>query len=318
MILACLLLAACEPRLPKDYNGWWTGRSDTGNAITFQVHDGVVQNLRIGMGNLRCGSLTWSGTARVREQTLNIDVHENKQLEGAKSLKLSGRFHSNHDATGTLSAVAIGGVTNPGCSGMAVGKWIAYRDAWHSAQTKLNEEINDAIQWGDDARALKLISRTEDVNVSPSPPMDNAIARGNLTIVRALLRAGALPLGNTWANPPIRQAALAGHVEIVRELLQASEDQRAKDDALLAACKAGHLQIVRILLDARADVNVRSTTYESTSATTPLILATQGGHNAVVAYLLSRGADATVKDDDGHSAIDYAKDIRMRSVLGAR
>jgi hypothetical protein len=135
IVLACLLLG-CEPPLPKDYNGWWTGQSETGNAITFQIHDGVVKDLKIGMGNMRCGgSLTWSGTARVRKQQLNIDVSESRQLEGANSLVLSGTFHSDHDVSGTVSAAAIGGVTNPLCSGMATGKWSAVRDAWRSAQT---------------------------------------------------------------------------------------------------------------------------------------------------------------------------------------
>ncbi|HJQ35671.1 MAG TPA: hypothetical protein VKB93_00900 [Thermoanaerobaculia bacterium] len=135
--LACLLLAACEPPLPKDYNGWWSGQSDTGNAITFQIHDGVVQDLRIGLGNTPCGgSLTWSGKTRVRKQQLNIDAGENKQLEGAKSLVMTGAFHSDHDVTGTVSAVAFGGVTNPLCSGMVEGKWTAARDAWRAAQPR--------------------------------------------------------------------------------------------------------------------------------------------------------------------------------------
>ena len=128
--LACLLLLGCEPPLPKEYNGWWTGQSESGNRITFQIHDGVVQDLRIDMGGGCGGSLTWSGTARVRKQQLNIDVGENRKLEGAKSLQLTGTFRSDHEVSGTVSAVSLGSVTNPLCSGMVTGTWSGVRDAW--------------------------------------------------------------------------------------------------------------------------------------------------------------------------------------------
>lgn len=132
--LASLLLAACGPALPKDYNGWWTGQSEGGNAITFQVVDGAVQDLKIGMGNMRCsGSLTWSGSQRVRKQQLQIDVSESKQLEGAGSLFLSGTFLSDHAVRGEVRAMMTGDVTNPACAGMAEGKWSAVRDAWRAA-----------------------------------------------------------------------------------------------------------------------------------------------------------------------------------------
>ncbi len=47
----------------------------------------------------------------------------------------------------------------------------------------------------------------------------------------------------------------------------------------------------RLPVEARADVNARSTTYDSTTATTPLIMATQGGHANVVEYLSADGAE---------------------------
>lgn len=97
-----------------------------------------------------------------------------------------------------------------------------------------------------------------------------ACFKGNMAAVEALLTRGASVTHSGWT--PLHYAAANGSNEIV------------------------HLLLARAApLDARSPNN-----------TTPMMMAAWGGHIMTVKLLLDQGADATLKNDQGMSAIDFA------------
>ncbi len=72
--------------------------------------------------------------------------------------------------------------------------------------------------------------------------------------------------------------------------------------ALHYAAAVGNNEIVQLLLDHYAYIDA-----ESPNKTTPLMMAARGGHILTVKLLLDEGADATLKNEQGMTALDFAK-----------
>lgn len=71
--------------------------------------------------------------------------------------------------------------------------------------------------------------------------------------------------------------------------------------ALHYGAASGNNDIVRMLLDRSAYIDA-----ESPNGTTPIMMAARGGHILTVKLLLDEGADASLKNELGMSAIDFA------------
>ena len=80
--------------------------------------------------------------------------------------------------------------------------------------------------------------------------------------------------------------------------------------ALHYAAAAGASDIVKLLLDASAYIDA-----ESPNLTTPLMMAARGGHILTVKLLLDEGADLTLKNDQGLSALDLAKKFNHTAIV---
>mmetsp|Transcript_12255 Transcript_12255/g.17096 ORF Transcript_12255/g.17096 Transcript_12255/m.17096 type:complete len:903 (+) Transcript_12255:62-2770(+) len=142
---------------------------------------------------------------------------------------------------------------------------------------------------------------------------------------------------------PLIAAASEGHLEAVKLLIEAKAEVNAKDkdstNAIMAACARGHLEAVEALLAAGADVNNQNadghtalmfayngknqveTLWERYSqyltegdkeeegtedgGTLQVIQDAMKNHSALVQLLLKSGADATLKDKEGHVAADF-------------
>lgn len=72
--------------------------------------------------------------------------------------------------------------------------------------------------------------------------------------------------------------------------------------ALHYAASVGDNAIVQMLLDKSAYIDA-----ESPNRTTPIMMAARSGHILTVKLLLDEGADATLKNQQGLSAIDFAR-----------
>ena len=79
---------------------------------------------------------------------------------------------------------------------------------------------------------------------------------------------------------------------------------------LMNAVLRGDSREVKTLLAKRAFVNAK----DEYSGRTPLIMATVNGHIEIVRTLLDRGADVSVKDADGWTAVMFAQEYRHAEI----
>lgn len=134
-----------------------------------------------------------------------------------------------------------------------------------------------------------------------STPLLNAIAIGNLELVRFLIEQGADPNapvddGYTCLLTAVESDA-ADSTLVVAELIQAGADIHATGTngwtPLHMAAARGYAEKARLLIGAGAEVNRRT---EIDASETPLMEAASMGHPEVVRLLLEHGADPTMRD----------------------
>ena len=74
-------------------------------------------------------------------------------------------------------------------------------------------------------------------------------------------------------------------------------------------------RIAKLLLDGKYEGKGAKTKLQSISGDTPLMVACGNGHEAVARLLLERGADATLRDMDGHTALFTARAYERASIV---
>lgn len=98
-------------------------------------------------------------------------------------------------------------------------------------------------------------------------------------------------------------AAYKGRYDAAKALLdKGAEPNQTGWAALHYAAAAGNNQIVQLLLDHSAYIDA-----ESPNQTTPIMMAARGGHILTVKLLLDEGADLTLKNGAGMTALDFAR-----------
>lgn len=97
-------------------------------------------------------------------------------------------------------------------------------------------------------------------------------------------------------------AALKGHLSLVQKLVENDADVNKTDWAPLHyAASGGHVPVIMYLLDHSAYIDA-----ESPNGTTPLMMAAMYGSPEAVKALIQSGADPTLKNQLGLSALDFA------------
>lgn len=98
-------------------------------------------------------------------------------------------------------------------------------------------------------------------------------------------------------------AAYKGKYDAVKALLdKGAEPNQTGWAALHYAAAVGNNPIVQLLLDHSAYIDA-----ESPNQTTPIMMAARGGHILTVKLLLDEGADLTLKNGAGMTALDFAR-----------
>lgn len=158
----------------------------------------------------------------------------------------------------------------------------------------------------------KLLAGGADANVLDrgydSTALAQAVANGNLEMVKRLLDAGAeIDAENKAGRTALMMIDGDATVDLVRALLDAGAVVKLKDDngdaALAFAALSCGPEIIRALLDAGAKIDARND-----EGRTALMLASEANALEGVRALSAAGADVNLKDDEGETALDLAKE----------
>jgi uncharacterized protein len=110
----------------------------------------------------------------------------------------------------------------------------------------------------------------------------------------------ALMIACYMANKPAVEALLAKGAQV----------NKTGWTPLHYAAASGNNEIVQLLLDKSAYIDA-----ESPNKTTPIMMAARGGHIMTVKLLLDEGADATLKNERGMTAIDFARAHNQKDIV---
>lgn len=153
----------------------------------------------------------------------------------------------------------------------------------------------------------ELLSRGFDPDtVDPEgvPGLYLALRDGSLKVARVLIDwpKTNIEIRTAHDESPLMMAALKGHLELAKRLIERGADvNKTGWTPLHYAATHGHLAIMELLLEQHAYIDA-----ESPNGTTPLMMAAHYGTPAAVKLLLEAGADATLKNQLGLSAFDFA------------
>lgn len=143
-----------------------------------------------------------------------------------------------------------------------------------------------------------------------------AAAEGRLDAVRRAVEQGiAVDAREDNGNTALMLAAFEGREAVVQYLLEQGADvnaaNRGGQTALMAAASGPSPGTVKLLLEKGANVNAR----ENTELFTALMFAAAEGQLDNVRVLLRFGADKTLKDVDGETATDFARQNEHAEVV---
>lgn len=132
-----------------------------------------------------------------------------------------------------------------------------------------------------------------------------ALRDGSLQVVDVLLDQPATKVEVRTAldESPLMLAALKGHMAICQKLIARDADVNKPGwTPLHYAATGGHIPVMRLLLENHAYIDAASP-----NGSTPLMMAAKYGSASAVQLLLEAGADPSLKNGIGLSAIDFAR-----------
>jgi ankyrin repeat protein len=174
-----------------------------------------------------------------------------------------------------------------------------------------------AVQLDDPAVVTALLRRGLDPNMIEAVRGDTgmilALREGSMNVFGVLLSAAGINIEAQARNgdTALMVAAYKRNKPAVEALLaKDAEVNKPGWTALHYAAAIGDNEIVQLLLDKSAYIDA-----ESPNKTTPIMMAARGGHIRTVKLLLDEGADATLKNDQGLTAIDFARKYDFHDIV---
>jgi ankyrin repeat protein len=170
------------------------------------------------------------------------------------------------------------------------------------------EDFFTAVLRDDADTVRRLLQRGFDPN-TPNPEGETAlliaIREGSRQVVELLLDVPGVDVErrNRHDESPLMLAAIKGERAWVQRLIARDADVNKPGwTPLHYAASRGHVEIMQMLLDEHAYIDAASP-----NGTTPLMMAARYGTPAAVKLLLEEGADPSLKNDLGLTAIDFAQ-----------
>ncbi len=146
------------------------------------------------------------------------------------------------------------------------------------------------------------------------------------SVVKALIEAGAnIHIQDNMRDNPFLYAGAEGLLEILRLTIAAGADtklvNRYGGSALIPACHHGYPDCVLELLTT-TDVDINHVNNLGWTALIEVVILSDGGpvHQRIVQILVDHGADLSIGDKEGVTAIDHARSRaynEMVRILGA-
>jgi hypothetical protein len=166
----------------------------------------------------------------------------------------------------------------------------------------------------------KLLDDGADINMTlQRTALHAAAANGNLEIVELLIERGAdVNLQDIHGRVAMFVALAEHQPEVARHLAEAETNPhvRTTDSStlLMAAARAEDRELVQWALDHGTDVNAFRPGKNNATA---LIIAARKGNSEIVKLLLAGGADPSVVNEKGQTALDVAKGENVKGLLRA-
>jgi ankyrin repeat protein len=176
-----------------------------------------------------------------------------------------------------------------------------------NAQSGSYEDFFKAVQFDNVRTVQTLLQRGFDPNtVNPEgvPALMLAVREPSLKVAELLASwpQTKTEVRNANDESPLMFAALKGYLPLVKKLVANDADVNKPGwTALHYAATGGHVPIVEFLLDESAYIDA-----ESPNGTTPLMMAAMYGSPEAVKFLIQAGADLTLKNQLGMTALDFA------------
>lgn len=152
-------------------------------------------------------------------------------------------------------------------------------------------------------------------------PLMLASSLGHTDIVRTLIKNGAdIKLKDNEQQTPLFWASSHGQYEVAEYLLNAGAGfsivNKNGDTPFTASFSAeinedDFMSVIRVFLNKGADINER----RKSDGTTLLMMVAEIGNADIVSALMDAGADFRIKDNNGLTALDYAKRARRQETV---
>jgi uncharacterized protein len=166
----------------------------------------------------------------------------------------------------------------------------------------------------DDARTVQnLLQRGFDPNTRDPKNLHGlflALREPSPKVAQLLINAPKIDLNPMTADgeTPLMMAVFKGQTELAIQMIEKGADVNQPGwTPLHYAATAGNVQLIKILLDKFAYIDA-----ESPNKTTPLMMAAHYGTPGAVKLLLEEGADVSLKNDLGLTAIDFAQQAKKQ------
>lgn len=164
------------------------------------------------------------------------------------------------------------------------------------------EQIERHIAWGTDMNQL---------DRDGYAPLHVAVREGRIAIARLLIRRGVdINLQDAHGHTAIYHAVLGSHLRIADLLLEAGTELDATA-LLLDAVQQGVIEreVIRYLAGKGANLEK-----QDERGDTPLLIAIREGNHRLARHLVSFGANVTVTDAEGKTALEIAKSLKLGDI----
>lgn len=187
----------------------------------------------------------------------------------------------------------------------------------------INSRFLEYVMTGDIEKAEISIEKGADINAQDSngaTALMKAVYNQDINMVKMLMKYNPdVNIQDRSKNSPFLYAGARGYLDILKLIYKTADTKNVVNiyggNALIPACEKGYLDTVIFLLE-NTDINVN---HINNLSWTALLEVTILGNDSktyqeIVKVLLKYGADKNIKDNSGKTALDYARERKLKNL----